>query len=162
MISDQLAQEIDILEGALVLQGVSIDGLRRHYARFLLQLISDGSFSDIPEGIMEKVVSCLNVAAAHERINKEDSMMKTLISELWEIEELKTESDAASSKLARCVIMCFGTEEGWLEMDSGEPTPLDYYLFSLIRCRPQISQRYMIFFRNLLNSRVELGEPHQL
>lgn len=159
MISDQLAQEIDVLEDALVLHGVSIDDLRRHYAKFLLRLISDGSFNDIPKEVMEKVISCLNVAAAHERINKEDCMMKMLISELWEIEELRTESDAVSSKLARCVILCFGTEEGWLEMDSGESTPLDFYLFSLISCRPQIAQQYMIFFRKLLSPRVELGEP---
>jgi hypothetical protein len=159
MISEQLAQEIDVLEQALVLHGVSIDDLRRHYAKFLLQLISDGSFNDIPKEILEKTVSCLNVAAAHEKINKEDCMMKMLISELWEIEELRAESDAASSKLARCVILCFGTQEGWLEMDSGEATPLDFYLFTLIRCLPQIARQYMVFFRKLLNPRVEMGEP---
>lgn len=153
MISDKDAREIDCLEELLVLRGVSIDQLRRCYARFLLKLVNSGIFRDVSNDTMKIIDSCLNSAIARETIDKADCSTKKHISALWEIEERREAHNETGSRLARCVIMCFGTEKEWIESDSGDPTPLDYYLFLLARCAPDIPQQFIMFFRGLLDAK---------
>lgn len=149
MIDNQEVQEIDALEEQILEEGVSYNELRRHYAQFLLDLVNNGRLKNISNEKLQNIVSYLQEAVAREKIDVNDVFIKKLVSELWAIEEQRWELDADLSRLARCVIFCFGSEERWIEDDTGDATPIYIYLLVLKKILPDIRQEFIGFFQKL-------------
>ena len=150
MISDQDIYEIDNLENMLLERAISYDQLRRHYANFLLDLLSKKSFPTINEKHLEAVALYLKDAAATARVERGSDEVVKIIGELWTIEAQYRTLSSDLSRLARCSILCYSTEQQWIEEDSGDQTPLLLYLYLLKKIDPEVCPALVSFFKRLL------------
>ncbi|RYZ82647.1 MAG: hypothetical protein EOP04_21635 [Proteobacteria bacterium] len=150
MISDQDIFDIDNLENMLLERAVSYDQLRRHYAIFLLDLLSKKSYPTINDKHLEAVALYLKDAAATARINRGSDEVVKIIGELWIIEAQYRTLSPHLSRLARCSILCYSTEQQWIEEDSGDQTPLLLYLYLLKKIDPKVCPTLVNFFKRLL------------
>lgn len=151
MISDQDVFDIDNLESMLLERAISYDQLRRHYAIFLLDLLDIKRYPDTDEKHLEALALCLKDAAATARINRDSDEVVNIIGELWNIEGQHRTLSPDLSRLARCSILCFSTEQKWIEEDSGDQTPLLLYLYLLKKIDPEVCPALVNFFKRLLS-----------
>lgn len=150
MISDQDISEIDNLECMLLERAISYDQLRKHYAMFLLDLLDKKIYPDTNKKHLEALALYLKDAAATARINRGSDEVVKIIGELWAIEAQCRTLSSDLSRLARCSILCYSTEQQWVEEDSGDQTPLLLYLYLLKQIDPEVCPALVSFFKRLL------------
>lgn len=150
MISDQDISEIDNVERMLLERAISYDQLRKHYAMFLLDLLDKKSYPDTNKKHLEALALYLKDAAATARINRGSDEVVKIIGELWNIEAQYRTLSPDLSRLARCSILCYSTEQQWIEEDSGDKTPLLLYLYLLKKIDPKVCPALVNFFKRLL------------
>jgi hypothetical protein len=150
MISDQDISEIDNLECMLLERAISYDQLRKHYAMFLLDLLDKKIYPDTNKKHLEALALFLKDAAATARINRGSDEVVKIIGELWAIEAQYRTLSSDLSRLARCSILCYSTEQQWVEEDSGDQTPLLLYLYLLKQIDPEVCPALVSFFKRLL------------
>jgi hypothetical protein len=136
VINDQEALVIKSLEHDLIRSGYSYNKVRRHFGAFLLELFENGTFRNIFGERLPNLVPHLKEAVANEEMDRHNVVFEKLRGELWELDEQQCGPNADLSHLARCVLVCFGTEDRWLEGDSGDLTPLYLYYMYLRRVAP--------------------------
>ncbi|MBD8596714.1 MULTISPECIES: hypothetical protein [unclassified Pseudomonas] len=151
MISDQDVLDIDNLESMLLEQAISYDQLRRHYAILLLDMLDKKRYPDTDEKDLEALALYLKDAAATARINRDSDELVKVIGELWTIEGQYRTLSPDLSRFARCSILCFSTEQKWIEEDSGDQTPLLLYLYLLKKIDPEVCPALVGFFKRLLD-----------
>ncbi|WP_226501488.1 hypothetical protein [Pseudomonas sp. MWU16-30322] len=139
-------EEIEGLEARLLAANISINQLVRRYAGFLLQLIHDGSLSSISTEKLNLMSSYLNKAVTPGTLESSHEQRSAFFVELWPIERQYRESDPAFANFVRCVICCFGNEEDWLRDDTGDDTPLWFFLFYIKKVCPDIKDKFVKFF----------------
>lgn len=150
MISDQDISEIDNLECMLLERAISYDQLRKHCAMFLLDLLDKKIYPDTNKKHLEALALYLKDAAATARINRGSDEVVKIIGELWAIEAQYRTLSSDLSRLARCSILCYSTEQQWVEEDSGDQTPLLLYLYLLKQIDPEVCPALVSFFKRLL------------
>lgn len=74
--------------------------------------------------------------------------MVKIIGELWTIEGQHQTLSSDLSRLARCSILCFSTEQKWIEEDSGDQTPLLLYLYLLKKIDPEVCPALVNFLKD--------------
>lgn len=153
MTHNQDTQVIDALEEPLLRDGVSFDSLRRHLAKFLLELIFKGKLSTISAESLQTITLALSEAMSRECIDREDAFVKNIIALLCAIEAQCETSSSETYVMAKCSLFCFGTLEGWVEEDSGDSTPIYLYFVMLKKIFPDVRQDFVRFFQELLNEK---------
>lgn len=146
MIYDQEPLVIKALEQDLIRSGYSYNKVRRHFAAFLLELFENGILTKIFGERLPNLVPHLKEAVANEEMDRNNVLFEKLRGELWELDEQQCGPDADLSHLARCVLVCFGTEDRWLEGDSGDLTPLYLYYMYLRRVAPGLQPLLIRYF----------------
>ncbi|WP_456291463.1 hypothetical protein [Pseudomonas sp. AK106] len=146
MINDQEPLVIKALEQDLIRSGYSYNKVRRHFAAFLLELFENGTLRKIFGERLPNLVPHLKEAVANEEMDRNNVLFEKLRGELWELDEQQCGPDADLSHLARCVLVCFGTEDRWLEGDSGDLTPLYLYYMYLRRVAPGLQPLLIRYF----------------
>lgn len=146
MIDEIEALEMEALEQRFVEEGLSYDTVRRLFGKFLLGLFDNGTFSSIFEERTPNLVPYLKKAVACRKIDRRDPAIIKLMHELWVLHDQQCGPNADLSNLARCVIVCYGTQEEWEEGDSTEPTAVYLYLVYLKKVIPGIRPLLIEFF----------------
>jgi hypothetical protein len=152
MIDNQEIEDIESLELQLLNEGVSINEMIRHYARFLLELIKNEKLKNISGDKLQEMASYLTQAVIPGTLESNDGLRKVFFTQLWPIEKENRESDPAYSALVRCVLCCFGNEDDWEQGSSGEETPLWFFLFYIKKVYPDVGQEFVDFFRRVGSS----------
>jgi hypothetical protein len=150
VIDDQESLVIKALEQDLIGSGYSYNKVRRHFGAFLLELFESGTLRSIFGERLPNLVPHLKKAVANEEMDRNNLVFGKLRKELWELDEQQCGPDADLSRLARCVLVCFGTEDRWLEGDSGDLTPLYLYCMYLRRVAPGLQPLLIRYFRRCL------------
>ena len=153
MTHNQDTQVNDALEEQLLQDGVSFDRLRRHLAKFLLELIFKGKLRTISTENLQTIILALSEAMTRESIDREDTFVKIIIALLCAIEAQCGTSNSETYIMAKCSLFCFGTLEGWGEEDSGDSTPIYLYFVMLKKIFPDVRQDFVRFFQELLNEK---------
>ncbi|WLG42749.1 hypothetical protein [Pseudomonas sp. FP1740] len=149
---DNQETDIELLELYLLDGGMSINEMVRHYARFLLELIQKGRLKNISDEKLQGMTSYLTQALALKTLESNEGLRKASFAQLWPIEKEYRESDPAFSAFVRCVICCFGNEDDWEQDDSGEETPLWFFLFYIKKVYPDVGPEFFEYFRRAGNS----------
>ncbi|MGY4817704.1 hypothetical protein ACVNP3_17365 [Pseudomonas chlororaphis subsp. piscium] len=155
MIDNQEIEEIEELELQLLETGVSINEMVRHYSMFLLELIKEGKLKIISDEKLDEMTSYLSQALELGAQEFDEGLRKPSIVKLWTLEKEYREVDPAFSALARCVICCFGNEDDWERDNTGEETPLWFYLFYLKKVCPNIKSEFIEYFQRTGKSLAE-------
>nr|WP_315447253.1 hypothetical protein [uncultured Pseudomonas sp.] len=150
MAHNQDAQVIDALEEQLLRYGISFDRLRRHLAKFSLELIFKGKLGTISAENLHSITLALSEAISRECIDREDTCLKNIIALLCAIEAKCETPSSETYIMAKCSLFCFGTLEGWVEEDSGDSTPIYLYFIMLKKIFPDVRQDFVRFFQELL------------
>lgn len=138
--------EMAALEQRFVEDGLSYDTVRRLFGKFLLELFDNGTFSSIFDKRTPNLVPHLKKAVACRKIDRRDPAIIKMMHELWVLHDQQCGRNADLSNLARCVIVCYGTQEEWEEGDSNEPTAVYLYWVYLKRVIPGIHPLLIEFF----------------
>lgn len=151
-VSDQTGiEEVESLAADLLIAGVSINQLVRCYASFLRQLIESGALSEISFEKLEMMSSYLDKVLMPGLLESDQEQRKSFFVALWPIERECRNSDPVFANFVRCVICCFGNEEDWELDDTGEDTPLWYFLFYIKKVCPEIKDDFLQYFKGALN-----------
>ncbi|MGF6113971.1 hypothetical protein [Pseudomonas frederiksbergensis] len=151
MIDSLEAQEFDALEEQLLSSGVTFSEMTRHYAQYLLYLISEGALGEISGAKLESITPYLKEAACRERLETDDEYRRKRAVELWGFERKYHKLDKNFSSLIRCVLFCFETEDRWNEEGTGDATPIFLYFLMLKKILPTVCQGFVSFFEELCN-----------
>lgn len=147
MINEIETLEIEALEQRFLEDGLSFDTVRRRFGRFMLELFRSGTLRKIYGDRTPNLVPHLKKAVACRKIDRCEPAIKELMNELWDLEDLRCGPDADLSNLARCVLVCYGTQEEWAEGDSYKPTAVYLYLVYLKKVIPGVRPALIEFFQ---------------
>ncbi|WP_426203946.1 hypothetical protein [Pseudomonas sp. TWP3-1] len=152
MIDSLEVKEFDRLEDALIEANVSFGEMTRQYARYLLSLIDSGVLATISDSKLKTLIPYIEEGILRERIENDGDLREKLAIELWEIEAQHGKSDQNFANLIRCVIFCFGTEDGWIE-EGSDTTPIYLYFLVLKKILPDIRQGFIKSFKDFIADR---------
>jgi hypothetical protein len=147
MIDNQEIEEIENLESQLLEAGVSINEMVRYYSMFLLDLIKKEKLKSISSEKLQNMASYLSQALDLGAQEFDEELRKPSIIQLWKLEKEYREADPEFSAFTRCVICCFGNEDDWERDNTGEETPLWFYLFYLKKVCPDIKSEFVDYFQ---------------
>ncbi|UVM25626.1 hypothetical protein [Pseudomonas sp. B21-021] len=153
MSDEKEIEEVENLEARLLAAGVSINQLVRCYADFLLHLIEGDALSSISSAKLDLMSNYLSKAVTPGVVESSQEQRKGFFVDLWPIERQYRESDPAFANFVRCVICCFGNEEDWEQDDTGEATPLWYFLFYIKKVCPEIKNEFLQYFEGIFSER---------
>ena len=146
MNESQALSAINNIDHTIAERGVPYDEIRRCYAGFLLFLINVKQVVERPSAQLQTVTQSLEYLAKIRQVDSDDALITELVSKLWAIEKGCRTSSVETSSLARFAIHCAASEQEWLEMDLGEPTPIWTYFSSLRKICPDVGQEFTTFF----------------
>jgi hypothetical protein len=147
MIDVREIEMIECLEQELLARGFSLNELVRCYSMFLLRLIQNQNLEHLPKTELQKMGKYLETAITPGVLEMSRHSRNTWICELWPLERVYKESNPAMADFVRCVICCFGNEADWDSDNTGDATPLWYYLFYIKKIFPEASEEFFAFFR---------------
>ncbi|WP_321851845.1 hypothetical protein [Burkholderia diffusa] len=147
MIDHREMKEVGSLEAKLLKKNVSFDEITNHYARFLLDLVRGDALKDLIRNRGRQIAGAyLKMVPTIDDVKSCRLTRKQVLARLWHLEKIARKSSVEFSALIRCVICCFGSEEQWLQEDTGDETPLYIYLFFLKKIDPGLAGYFIDYF----------------
>lgn len=144
MVTDQEIEMLDKIEKKTVSEIHYFDKISKKYTDLLYELLLNQRFSGFTNEELKEIINHLKMRKNLPECNVYSADKN--VGPLWRIADKYQITDPKLSALARCVIMCFETEERWLTNDTGEETPLFCFLFWLKKADPTLAPYFLSVF----------------